>query len=267
MDEINVERIISEKIRENLVLKQELDKLEKECDRYFIIEENIENYSNNKIKLLYCKIKTIEKFLIEIATMNAILINKKNINNIVDSGIGNKILDSKAFPIDNERILVLINGPYDSISTKVDLIGLFNRIAKIKELIKIDSSQNNLLLLKKFNNYLYIQKESFKNLEFLLDNNLIVYNENIKEKYYKLCLFILEDCISDILEFSFMFMEDIHLDILIGNKFNLMEEKEKIYNLNSNYITCLSKSNTKQDIDLFKKTYEKDLSKIKRKKL
>ena len=130
MDEINVERIISEKIRENLVLKQELDKLEKECDRYFIIEENIENYSNNKIKLLYCKIKTIEKFLIEIATMNAILINKKNINSIVDSGIGNKILDSKAFPIDNERILVLINGPYDSISTKVDLIGLFNRITK-----------------------------------------------------------------------------------------------------------------------------------------
>ena len=260
-------RIIYEKTKENLMLRKELDKLENECDRYFIIEENIEKYINEKIEELYYKIKELEYFLIKIATTYGLLINKKNVKNIKNDNIGTKLLNSKSFDVDDNKVILFLNEKEDIISTRVDLIGLFNFILKMKENIKYRSSLENLEILKTYNNYLNQEIESYKVLKYLIDNNLIHFESLDELEYYKKNMKIIEQVLNDMKDFSSIFMESIHLDILIGKNFNLIEEKEEISKLNLKYIICLCRLENEYDIDLFTKVYIKDLNKIKVKKL
>lgn len=258
----NKNKIIHDKQNENYILKSELEELEKECNKYLILQENIDNYMKNNLFLLKYKIRKLEEFLIGIATLKCIIIDNNTFNKIKNSKLYNRIENYLYYDKTSNNFILLLNKFNDNIKTKVDLIGLFNQIRGIRFSTKYGINEDSLNLLKKFNNYLIEQKESINIIKLFLDNNIIKFDDEDLNKFL-----IIEKILLEVSNFSNMLIEDIHLNILIEKDFNLIEQKEDIYKLNLKYIYLLSNSNNKYDIDLYNKTYEKDLNKKKSKKL
>ena len=229
---INKNKIIKNKKLENKQLQNDIIKLEEDCDKCFALQENIEKYFKTKLILLKYNIIKLEDFLIEIATIKCIIID--------------------------ENSILLLNKFNDDFKTKVDLIGLFNQIRDIRVSTKYGINKDSIELFKKYCNYVTEQKESFNNLKELIESKYINLDKNKYEKLHKY--------LNEILKFSRILLDDIHLNIIIEKLFDLLEQKEDILKLNKKYIYLLSNSNNKYDIELYNKAYENDLNKVKRKK-
>ena len=225
-------QIINDKKQENLDLEKQIIDIEENCDKCFVLQENIDEYFKLKLPLLKYNITKLEDFLIEIATIKCIVID--------------------------ENSVLLLNKFNENFTTKVDLIGLFNQIRGIRVSTKYGINKDSIKLFKKYYNYLNKQEKSFDNLKELINSKYINLD---KSKYRKL-----HKHLNEIIKFSSILIEDIHLNILIEKLFNLLEQKEDIIKLNNKYINLLSNSNNEYDIELYNKIYEKDLNKVKKKK-
>ena len=225
-------KIIKSKKLENIQLEKDIISLEENCDKCFILQDNIEKHFKSKLPLLKYNITKLEDFLIEISTIKCIVID--------------------------ENSVLLLNKFNEDFTTKVDLIGLFNQLRDIRVSTKYGINKDSIKLFKKYYNYLIEQKENFNNLKELINSEYINLD---KTKYEKL-----RKHLNEILKFSRILIEDIHLNILIEKLFNLLEQKEDIIKLNKKYIYLLSNSNNEYDIELYNKIYEKDLNKVKKKK-
>ena len=225
-------QIINDKKQENLDLEKQIIDIEENCDKCFVLQENIDEYFKLKLPLLKYNITKLEDFLIEIATIKCIVID--------------------------ENSVLLLNKFNENFTTKVDLIGLFNQIRGIRVSTKYGINKDSIKLFKKYYNYLNKQEKSFDNLKELINSKYINLD---KSKYRKL-----HKHLNEIIKFSRILIEDIHLNILIEKLFNLLEQKEDIIKLNKKYINLLSNSNNEYDIELYNKIYEKDLNKVKKKK-
>ena len=225
-------KIIKSKKLENIQLEKDIISLEENCDKYFVLQENIDKYFKSKLPLLKYNITKLEDFLIEIATIKCIVID--------------------------ENSVLLLNKFNEDFTTNVDLIGLFNQLRDIRVSTKYGINKDSIKLFKKYYNYLIEQKENFNNLKELINSEYINLD---KTKYEKL-----RKHLNEILKFSRILIEDIHLNMLIEKLFNLLEQKEDIIKLNNTYINLLSNSNNEYDIELYNKIYEKDLNKVKKKK-
>ena len=97
----NKYKIIKEKEEENIILEQEIIELESECDKYFILQENIDNYVKNKLYLLNYNMRKLEDLLIDIAIIKCIVINDKlDKNSKLYNNIKNYIIeDSNGYAI------------------------------------------------------------------------------------------------------------------------------------------------------------------------
>ena len=226
-------QIINDKKQENLDLEKQIIDIEENCDKCFVLQENIDEYFKSKLPLLKYNITKLEDFLIEIATIKCIVID--------------------------ENSVLLLNKFNEDFTTKVDLIGLFNQIRGIRVSTKYGINKDNIKLFKKYYNYLIEQKENFNNLKELINSEYINLDNTKYEKLRK--------HLNEIIKFSRILIEDIYLNILIEKLFNLLEQKEDIIKLNNKYINLLSNSNNEYDIELYNKIYEKDLNKVKKKKI
>ena len=226
-------KIIKSKKLENIQLEKEIINLEEKCDKCFILQDNIEKYFKTKLPLLKYNITKLEDFLIEIAIIKCVIVD--------------------------ENSVLLLNKFNDDFKTKVDLIGLFNQIRGIRVSTKYGLNEDSIKLFKKYCNYLIEQKESFNNLKELVNSEYIKLDKTKYEKLHKY--------LNEIIKFSRILLDDIHINIMVEKLFNLLEQKEDIIKLNKDYIYLLSNSNNKYDIELYNKTYEKELKKVKKKKI
>lgn len=226
-------KIIKSKKLENIQLEKEIINLEEKCDKCFILQDNIEKYFKTKLPLLKYNITKLEDFLIEIAIIKCVIVD--------------------------ENSVLLLNKFNDDFKTKVDLIGLFNQIRGIRVSTKYGLNEDSIKLFKKYCNYLIEQKESFNNLKELVNSEYIKLDKTKYEKLHKY--------LNEIIKFSRILLDDIHINIMVEKLFNLLEQKEDIIKLNKDYIYLLSNSNNKYDIELYNKTYEKELKKVKKKNI
>lgn len=226
-------KIIRSKKLENIQLKKDIITLEEKCNKYFVLQDKIEKSFKSKLPLLKYNIAKLEDFLIEIAIIKCVIIDDNSI--------------------------ILLNQYNKEFKTKVDLIGLFNQLRNIRVSTKYGLNEDSIKLFKKYFAYLNEQKSSFNNLKELINSEYIKLD---KSNYKKL-----HEYFNKILKLSRISIYDIRLNIIIKDLFNILEEKEDIIKLNKKYIYLLSNSNNKSDIELYKKTYEKNLNKVKRKKI
>ena len=226
-------KIIKSKKLENIQLEKEIINLEEKCDKCFILQDNIEKCFKTKLPLLKYNITKLEDFLIEIAIIKCVIVD--------------------------ENSVLLLNKFNDDFKTKVDLIGLFNQIRGIRVSTKYGLNEDSIKLFKKYCNYLIEQKESFNNLKELVNSEYIKLDKTKYEKLHKY--------LNEIIKFSRILLDDIHINIMVEKLFNLLEQKEDIIKLNKDYIYLLSNSNNKYDIELYNRTYEKELKKVKKKKI
>lgn len=226
-------KIIKSKKLENIQLEKDMIALEKKCNKYFNLQDNIDAFLKSKLPLLKYNITKLEDFLIEIAIINCVIID--------------------------ENSVLLLNKFNNDFKTKVDLIGLFNQIRNIRVSTKYGLNDDSIYLLKCFCEYVSDQKTSFNNLSKLIDYKYINLDNSKYEKLHKY--------LNDILKLSRIVMDDLHLNLIIEKIFNLLEQKEDIIKLNKRYIYLLSHTNNKYDIELFKDAYENDIKKIKSKRL